>query len=1507
VSGSDAVKAIRTLTIDLTEGFATRVDDILELRSGALLLRWTSSGIVRASGGAFERPLLSIQIFGADGLVARWEQFDADREAEALARFDEVSAEAPPTVRRRVRPNAGTAHADRLNAAIAARDAEAVHSLMSDGMHAVLHPTGAVLDRQETLDWWRLFFEEDRDGGFRLEPVATLGDSLALCRQSWTGTASAGPLLDVGAFQRDAFDVLEGGAQGRIERTEVFAPDRLGDAIVRLYERYAELLPEGPEKTRAAATARSVAVPMSQAPSADRHGAILTDDVEFVDHRTLVGLPSVRGADEIRQRIRSWFETVDDATIFIEEVVDLRPDGLLVRRRERGHDRFGGGSFEGQRLTLWLFGADGLLTRLELFDADRDAEALARFDELTAGPPPARLVQRRVRHNAATANAARLDLALAARDADALPMLYAEDAENLEHRTGASYGRSVLLDQYRKMLRTQDLSYRHEPLATLGDSLALCRLSVSGSGAVGRTFDVGAFEFEGASLVEVDAEGRSRRAEDFPADRLGDAIVRLYERYAELLPEGPERARAAGTARSVAAMHGGPFDADRYANALAPDVEIVDHRIFGTLSVRGSEAALENLRSFFAVADNYAARVDDILRLELGAVLSRGRTCGTDRVGGGAFERPLLSIQIFGADGRLTRIEVFDAERDVEALARFDELTAEQHTARPIPRRVRLNAATANAARIDAAITARDADALPSLLADECETVDHTLGHSFSRSGQLSSYRALMSARDPIHRSEPLATLGESLALSEVSISASSFSGGTFDVGAYQIERIALAEVDNRGRRRRDEVFALDRLGDAVVRLYERHAELLPEGPERARSAATARAVAAVQGFDLDRYGAALAPAVEFADHRALGFPRTTGAEAYMRRLASLDEVAADVANRIEDVLAIRADAFLVRWLNYGSDRAGGGAFERPFLILFVFGADGRVTHNELFDADREADALARFDALTAAPPATPFANAAWRAVEKSDAAMERRDWDAMVACYAPGSVLDDRRSLVRTFVSGEANLAHLRFLFDARRNSSRKLLATRGDRLALDRMALTSAARHGGLAEFEMLNVVEVDATGRRVAVVAFDPGDLDAAYAELDARYGATKVPTLLLRALAARDWDAVAALLASNLVIEDHRLLGWGTLHGTAAYITSLQALVDLAPDANLRLDHLEDSGRGALGITLLEGTREGGAFEDRRVVVVELDAQERIRRLDFYDLDHLDQARARFAELRPDPLRIPPNAASRASDLRHAAWQARDWDALRALASPDFSFEDRSKIARVSGDVEMWIENNRFVEPALVERELIGTAGDRVALERVLWKGEPDGAPVEREHLRLTEVDAEGRIRASIRFDPDDRAAAFLEAQARFAAGEAATIGGQAPIVALYRSITRHDWETVRGCLAEDAVMWDRRALGILGTLDRDPWVESLRAAADVAPDWNAEVVRILTWNGRGRVQLTRMFGTRDGGPFENLYAHVILTDGDRIARFEYFDVADADGALARFAELCADPT
>src|SRR5262249_41615747 len=157
-----------------------------------------------------------------------------------------------------------------------------------------------------------------------------------------------------------------------------------------------------------------------------------------------------------------------------------------------------------------------------------------------------------------------------------------------------------------------------------------------------------------------------------------------------------------------------------------------------------------------------------------------------------------------------------------------------------------------NGARFDAAVGARDAGAFAWLFADSVEIVEHPTGVIYDREGALRSMSIVMKARDPAARNEPLAALGDSPALVPRTIAAKGFTGSNFDVDLYQRETIALIEVDANGRRRRSEHFAVDRLGDAVARLYARYAELLPDGPERARAAATARSSAAVLGGAFD-------------------------------------------------------------------------------------------------------------------------------------------------------------------------------------------------------------------------------------------------------------------------------------------------------------------------------------------------------------------------------------------------------------------------------------------------------------------------------------------------------------------------------------------------------------------------------------------------------------------------------------------------------------------------------
>ncbi len=206
---------------------------------------------------------------------------------------------------------------------------------------------------------------------------------------------------------------------------------------------------------------------------------------------------------------------------------------------------------ERRAIELWEAKGATLLVERARGDAGRVAPVDVPAEEPIAAPPARR---RRVRPNAATAMQARFDAAVAARDVDAIAAVFAESHQEIDHPTGSTYGRDACMASIQRLFRSRDSHYEVEPLATLGESLLLIRRRYHAAGAASGRYDVGAYENEGIQLFEVNEVGLCRHAEVFASNRLGDAIVRLYERYAELLPEGPARERAAATARAMGAQ-----------------------------------------------------------------------------------------------------------------------------------------------------------------------------------------------------------------------------------------------------------------------------------------------------------------------------------------------------------------------------------------------------------------------------------------------------------------------------------------------------------------------------------------------------------------------------------------------------------------------------------------------------------------------------------------------------------------------------------------------------------------------------------------------------------------------------------------------------------------------------------------------------------------------------------------------------------------------------------------
>jgi hypothetical protein len=118
--------------------------------------------------------------------------------------------------------------------------------------------------------------------------------------------------------------------------------------------------------------------------------------------------------------------------------------------------------------------------------------------------------------------------------------------------------------------------------------------------------------------------------------------------------------------------------------------------------------------------------------------------------------------------------------------------------------------------------------------------------------------------------------------------------------------------------------------------------------------------------FDVDPAGPLIDPSIEIVDHRNLDSWDAVGARAARQHLSALHDVARDAAVRNEDILALEPTALVVRRLHSGTERVGGGIYERQYHILGGLGPDGRLNRVEFFDVGDEARALAHFDRLTA-------------------------------------------------------------------------------------------------------------------------------------------------------------------------------------------------------------------------------------------------------------------------------------------------------------------------------------------------------------------------------------------------------------------------------------------------------------------------------------------------------------------------------------------------------------
>ena len=1249
---------------------------------------------------------------------------------------------------RRLQANLASGNLARTDAAMARGALDDFLSLIPEDAVAIHHPTHTVYREGDQRAAYASLLAAD-ELTFRHVLLATLGERLALAFGEVTFQSMAGVSgVRYGAANMDSLLVAEVDGEGRRSRTEFFAPERLGDALACLYERYAAHQTDGAARDVATAIAAAARAHLGWL-GVEAIAATLAPDLAFVDHRT-VGFGAARGAEAFLAGFRSLFEVADQLSRRVDDVLDARPDALLVRVTTLGVARAGGGAFERTMLQLWGFDATGRLARIEFFDPAAGERALQRLAS-SAAPAVSTWT------NAVVRRQAEYQQRWQGRDWPGLTAMLAPDVRFDDRRAlvGLPMAGADFVANQRFLFDTPASRWQFDTLATRGERLALSRVRFSGESPEG-----GALLEEHLSLFELDAEGRYQHVTVFDAGALDAAYAALDERFAA--GEGaPHAALLADHRAWMAAVTA--RDWDRATALLAEDLTVVNRRRFtGSEGPLDRAAYVASLRNLGDLDVHFAMRIHHLPRLSARTAVAVATIEGT--LLGGGFEQPTASVWVH--DGvRPHRLEIYDGDQLDAALARYEALTAA-----PPARFSTL--ATRALARSAQCWRARDWPGVLACYAADTQLEDRrpVVQLDLDTAMFFANLRMMFDAPGSSLEGEPIATRGERLALGT-----GGFRSVSSDGAPVAVDNLTLIEVDEAGRVARVTLFAADDLDAARAELDARFAA--GEGAQFPRVLASMDVFRrAFLERDWTAMAEHLSPQLAMVDHRPLGWEATHGPAPYVAALRELVALAPDVQLRV-DHAAICARGYLSITTWAGTHE--GGHFEAPSAIVGMLDAQARPCRFDQYELAQLDEARAAFAALAGQPATTAPAlvaipaNAATRVFHRFPAFRDAADWDGLRALHAPDATLDDRRPLFRAQVGVDAMVTTARLIAAERMQVDHARLAIAGDRLSLVATRLTRAGEDA--FEIELLQVAEVDGDGRIAALVYFDPSHRRAAADELFERYaagqGATQLPAVAFeaaRAVRARDFDRLRRVVADDFVIDDRRRTGLGRIDGADAYLESLRALFALAPDVDTEvLYQLVVDRRGTLVVARMSGTFAGGGAFETVLIRLTVFRDGRWARAEFFELDDLTTAQARCVELIAPAL----NAAARVRIRIAQLFEHADWPVLRAMAAADFRYEDRRRWTQMTGGVDFWIDSVRTARQggARPTFEFIGTFGDRVSVERTLWRGVSEaGGAFEVEYVSLTVLDLDGRLIASINFDPDDRAAAFAEAHFRFVA-------------------------------------------------------------------------------------------------------------------------------------------
>ena len=1028
---------------------ATFVPRVIETRGDLVLLRTAGSG-TSVDGSRSEWEQRVVWQFAA-GCVVRGEVFALEDEAVARARFDELATQTltPYVDNRLVRIGVRAQWLGRFtDARRAFYGDDCVLEDRRPGVNAGTVQGAAAVDAsvQSGVDVF---------GVLEIDWLAVRGDRLALNR--WAFVADSG-------FEAPGLSVIELDEDDLVCRVTSFEESDLAGAIAFLEERHVELRGDAITSQELTTAIGSRAF---NARDWDELGQVYAADVRFVLHtpfRTEGG----------------WDDYLAQLQVLVEQV----PDVALVFAKVTTHGRCGlsllpftGTTPEGNRYSWSMvqvtrMGDDGRIEAFELFDIEQWDDAAARFEEW-AGESE---VPTGAERTTSIENTASRLTAEAARgfgvEGGSGSEHQADDLVRVDHRRMIGVPTTTTREEFADAARAfadlgmTDMTF--DVLAVRGDRCCLGRLTYSGA------------DFDVSFLTVVGCNDGNKTAwiDNFDDDDLDAALDTLDERF--IAGEGAEHHNVIRWWREFGAAY---RDRDWAAveEMYVSDAVLVDHRSIGQGWTNRADFLTSTRAAVELVPD--VAHLQRRLEIRGPVTLTDGEAFGTTSDGSRYSWGYHIVTQWAG--GRITRLEMFDAEESVAACGRFDELASE--TAKPD------NANDNAAARliVDASrLLWTDLDAALDRFSTDASGVARESGPSLGLSAEnREMWRDVLGSLAETYddvRYETLAIRGDRLALLRQE----------FVTDGYVTPALLMVETDEHNQIVRLETFAEEDLSRAIEELDRRSFELLgdaPGGPTFGPRAELGAMVQSISGAfaarDWEWIRSRVAPGAVLEDRRStVSSHRAVDADAVVDLFRGWAEVGFEtlenvaVAWRGEDLVLLR------RWYRTGT------GFELEMLVVIESQADGRMAAITLFDADALVPALADLELRYARSGAMSRPE---RSALVVCAALNHRRWSEFDAILASDVEVVDHRRLGFPPATGPVGLVHALQSLVAQVPDVVAIvtgLETSGDAVlaVVDQMG-TSA--DGMAADWRWHNVIRIDRAGRISRMEYFDADDEDRA----------------------------------------------------------------------------------------------------------------------------------------------------------------------------------------------------------------------------------------------------------------------------------------------------------------------------------------------------------------------------------------------------------------------------